>query len=180
MDICAPCRAFGPAWLCQYADLMVYLLPSAALALLIRLLAGTHPVFFLFTLAGTICHELAHFVAGLLLGARPTSFTVIPRRKGPHWELGSVALTRIRWYNAAPVALAPLLTLLLPAGVAWWRTRHPGWHFMLADLGLAFLLAPQFLSFWPSLTDWKIAIKSWPYAILLAGCLCFLFRFVTP
>jgi hypothetical protein len=31
---------------------------------------------------------------------------------------------------------------------------------------LAFLLAPQFLSFIPSLADWKIAVLSWPYLLL--------------
>ena len=180
MDITASCRALAPFWLCQYAELLVYLVPSAALALLIRLLAGTHPFFFLFTVAGTICHELAHFLVGLLLGARPASFTVIPRRKGRHWELGSVTLTRIRWYNAAPVALAPFLILLLPFAVAWWRTTRPGWTFGPLDLALAFALAPQFLSFWPSKVDWKIAFKSWPYLVVIAIGAWIVFRYVKP
>ena len=174
MSFAATCRALAPAVLCQHSDLLVYLIPSAALAFLIRLLAGTHPVFFLFTVAGTICHELAHFCIGLLTGARPTSLTVIPRRVGRHWELGSVTLTRVRWYNAAPAALAPVLIILLPFAVAWWRTR-PGWSFQPLDLALAFALAPQFLSFWPSGGDWRIAVRSWPYLFIIgaAGWLCF-------
>jgi hypothetical protein len=28
-------------------------------------------------------------------------------------------------------------------------------------------LAPQFLSFWPSPVDWKLAARSWPWAPLL-------------
>ena len=174
MSFAATCRALAPAVLCQHSDLLVYLIPSAALALLIRLLAGSHPVFFLFTVAGTICHELAHFCIGLLTGARPTSLTVIPRRVGRHWELGSVTLTRVRWYNAAPAALAPVLIILLPFAVAWWRTR-PGWHFQPLDLAIAFALAPQFLSFWPSRGDWRIAVRSWPYAFVIgaAAWLCF-------
>jgi hypothetical protein len=174
MSFAATCRALAPALLCQHSDLLVYLIPSAALAFLIRLLAGRHPVFFLFTVAGTICHELAHFCIGLLTGARPTSLTVIPRRVGQHWELGSVTLTRVRWYNAAPAALAPVLIILLPFAVAWWRTR-PGWRFQPLDLALAFALAPQFLSFWPSGGDWRIAVRSWPYLFIIgaAGWLCF-------
>jgi len=174
MSFAATCRALAPAVLCQHSDLVVYLIPSAALAFLIRLLAGSHPVFFLFTVAGTICHELAHFCIGLLTGARPTSLTVIPRRVGRHWELGSVTLTRVRWYNAAPAALAPVLIILLPFAVAWWRTR-PGWSFQPLDLALAFALAPQFLSFWPSGGDWRIAVRSWPYLFIIgaAGWLCF-------
>jgi hypothetical protein len=59
MALLASCRALAPAFACQHADVLLYLLPSAALAFLIRLLAGSHPLFFLFTVAGTICHELA-------------------------------------------------------------------------------------------------------------------------
>jgi hypothetical protein len=162
------CSALAPVWLCANADVLQYLAPSAALALLIRALSRRYAVFHVFTLAGTICHELAHLLAGLLTGARPASFTVIPRRSGRGWELGSVVLTRVRWYNAAPAALAPLLILGIPLAVALWRTA-PGWRFEPADLGLAFLLAPQMLSFWPSAVDWKIAARSWPMLVLLAS-----------
>jgi hypothetical protein len=161
------CIAMAPAALCAHADILLYLLPSAALAFLIWMCSSAHPLFFLFTAAGTLCHELAHFSVGLLAGAEPTSLTVIPRRTGRSWELGSVTFANLRWYNAAPAALAPLLVIVLPFAVAWWRTR-PGWHFRPLDLGLAFLLAPQFLSFWPSPVDWRLAARSWPY-LLLAG-----------
>ena len=167
MTFSAACRAVAPAFVCQHTDLLVYLLPSAALAVLIRILVGQHPFFFLLTLAGTICHELMHWLVGLLSGARPGRFTVFPVKKAGHWELGSVILTRVRWYNAAPAALAPLLIILIPFGVAWWRTG-PGWRFELADLVIAFALAPQFLSFWPSKVDWLIALRSWPYLFIIA------------
>lgn len=167
MDAGTICRAVAPAFLCQYSDLMLYLLPSAALALVIRYLAGVHPVFFLFTVAGTLCHELAHVLAGGLTGAAPSSITIIPRRKGRHWELGSVTLNRVRWYNAAPAALAPLAILLIPLAVAAWRTA-PGWRFEFIDLVIALLLAPQLLSFWPSAIDWRVAARSWPYLFIIA------------
>jgi hypothetical protein len=182
------CSSVAPAWLCAHADLLLYLLPSAALAFLIWMVANAHPLFFIFTAAGTLCHELAHFSVGLLTGADPTGLTIIPRRvgrSGSTWELGSVTFANLRWYNAAPAALAPLLVLLVPFAVAGWRTR-PGWHFAPADLGLMFLLAPQFLSFWPSPVDWRLAARSWPYLIVLfagAGALFWyrpaLFHFVT-
>ncbi|USX18461.1 hypothetical protein NHH82_21635 [Oxalobacteraceae bacterium OTU3REALA1] len=156
------CNVLAPAWLCHHRDLLIYLVPSLLLALLIRALSARHPFFFLFTLAGTICHELAHFVAAKLTGARPAAFTVIPRRVGQGWELGSVRLTRVRWYNAAPCALAPFVVVVLPFLVAWWRTRY-GLHFQWIDVALAFAVAPQFLAFWPSHVDWKISLRSWPY-----------------
>ncbi len=167
-DVSAACHAVAPASLCQHTDVLLYLLPAAALAVLIRILVGTHPLFFLLTVAGTICHELMHLLVGVLSGARPGGFTVVPVKKTGHWELGSVTLTRVRWYNAAPAALAPLLIILIPLGVAWWRTS-PGWRFEPVDLPLAFALAPQFLSFWPSKVDWLIALRSWPYLLLIGG-----------
>jgi len=90
----------------------------------------------------------------------------VPRRTGRTWELGSVTFANLRWYNAAPAALAPLLVLLVPLAVAWWRTRGH-WHFGPADLALTLLLAPQFLSFWPSPIDWKLALRSWPYLLIV-------------
>ncbi|MGZ8293101.1 MAG: hypothetical protein ACXW2U_05580 [Telluria sp.] len=167
MTLLDSCRAVAPDILCLHGDVLLYLLPSAALALVIRVLARSHPFFFLFTVLGTISHELAHFAVGLVTGARPASFTVIPRRAGGHWELGSVMLTRVTWYNAAPAALAPMLVILLPFGVAAWRTQ-PGWSFQPIDLAIALALAPQFLSFWPSSGDWRIAARSWPYLIVIA------------
>lgn len=168
MSLSATCRALAPDILCQHGDVLLYLLPSMALAAVIRVLASVHPFFFLFTLAGTVCHELAHVTVGFLTGARPGSFTVIPKRKGRHWELGSVTLNRLRWYNAIPAALAPLVILLIPAAVALWRTRGGSWHFEPLDGLLAFALAPQFLSFWPSGDDWRIARHGWPLLLILA------------
>ncbi|MES2072076.1 MAG: hypothetical protein V4488_17090 [Pseudomonadota bacterium] len=162
------CAAVAPAYLCLHQDIALYLLPSVLLALVIRVLSARHPFFFLFTLAGTICHELAHFCMGLLTGARPQSFSIIPRRVGNRWELGSVVLGNVRWYNAAPAALAPILIIAIPILVAAWRTEA-GLRFQWTDLALAFVLAPQFLSCWPSWADWKIALRSWPYLLLGAA-----------
>ena len=160
-------------------DMLLYLLPSAALAWLLWIASGAHPVFFVFTAAGTLCHELAHFSVGLLTNAEPVGLSVIPKRikkargsphGGHNWELGSVTFANLRWYNAAPAALAPLLILVLPFAVAWWRTRR-GWAFEPVDLALTLFLAPQFLSFWPSPVDWRLATRSWPWIpiLLLAG-----------
>ncbi|WP_426115791.1 hypothetical protein [Massilia sp. PWRC2] len=169
------CAALLPAWCCGHGELLlhllVYLLPSAALAVLFAILARLHPLFFVLTFAGTVCHELAHVLVGLLVGARPRGVSLLPKKVSGaggrlYWQLGSVTLSHLRWYNAAPAALAPLLLLLVPLAVAFWRTRD-GWHFGAVDLGLALLLAPQWLSFWPSAPDWRIAARSWPYGALM-------------
>lgn len=176
------CSAWLPAAACAVAapslDILIYLIPSAALAVLLWIGAAAHPAFFVFTAAGTLCHELAHFSVGLLTNAEPIGMSVVPRRiklakgskgqgRAHNWELGSVTFANLRWYNAAPAALAPLLVLFVPIGVAWWRTRG-GLAFEPLDLALMALLAPQFLSFWPSPVDWKLAARSWPWAPLLA------------
>ena len=168
MSWLAGCAAHLPAWACGLGEILLYLVPSLALAFLIWMVTKAHPVFFLFSAVGTFCHELAHFSVGLLLGAEPVGFTIIPRRNGRTWELGSVSFANLRWYNAAPAALAPFLVLLVPLSVAWWRTRA-AWHFGPADLALTLLLAPQFLSFWPSPVDWKLAVRSWPYLFIIAA-----------
>src|SRR5471032_2343635 len=162
------CHALASPLLCRYLDIGIYLAPSLLLALLIRFLSARHGFFFVFALAGTVCHELAHFCMGLLTAAQPRSLTIVPRRVGQGWELGSVTLRRVRWYNAAPVALAPFLVVLLPFLVAAWRTRG-GWHFEWIDVPLAFFIAPQFLACWPSSVDWKIALRSWPYLLIVAA-----------
>jgi hypothetical protein len=169
------CSGLAPAWLCSHLDMLLYLVPSAALAIVIAILSSISPLFFIFTLAGTICHELAHFFVGLLTGAAPTGLSIVPRKvivrgRLSHWRLGSVTLSRVNWANAAPAALAPLLLLLLPLAVAWWRTRA-AWHFGPIDLIIAALLAPQWLSFWPSGADWRIAVRSWPWLLIIGAAL---------
>jgi len=167
LHACMPAlSSWLPTWGCELATMGLYLLPSLALAFLIWIVTAAHPLFFIFSAAGTLCHELAHFSVGLLLNAEPIGFSILPRRSGRTWELGSVTFANLRWYNAAPAALAPFLILLLPLMVAWWRTRGD-WHFGPADLALTLLLAPQFLSFRPSPVDWKLARRSWPWLVII-------------
>lgn len=168
LPACAALMSGAPAFLCSRADLLLYLLPSLALAFLFWMLSRAHPAFFLLTAPGTLCHELAHFGVGLLSNAEPVGINMIPRRRGRIWELGSVTFANLRWYNAAPAALAPLLVLLVPLAVAAWRTG-PGWRFGPLDLALAPLLASQFLSFWPSPVDWRLAMRSWPWLVIAAS-----------
>jgi hypothetical protein len=176
MSVFHACASALPAWGCELAAMGLYLVPSLALAVLIWIVTAAHPLFFIFSAAGTLCHELAHFSVGLLLGAEPVGLSIIPRRRGRTWELGSVTFANLRWYNAAPAALAPFLVLLLPLAAAWWRTRGD-WRFGPADLALTLLLAPQFLSFWPSPVDWKLAQRSWPWLVIIFTTVVLLYWF---
>ena len=110
---------FLPPWADGAGTLLLYLAPSLALAFLIWRVTTLHPVFFVFNVAGTFTHELAHFSVGLLLNAEPTGLSIVPRRHGRTWELGSVTFANLRWYNAAPAALAPFLVRAGRAAGRW-------------------------------------------------------------
>lgn len=147
---------------------LLYLLPAGVLALVIRSTRRWIHLFALLVVTGTLIHELWHWSVAALLGARPTSLSVLPKRSGQgQFTLGSVAFANANWFNSAPAALAPLLSIPVILALAWWRVRN-GWEFSPVDLALWSFLAPQLLSCWPSKTDWRLATRSWPL-LLAAG-----------
>ena len=82
------------------------------------------------SLPGTVTHEALHGMVGLLLFAKPKSFSIFPKRQGNTWVLASVGFTNLNIWNAAPVAFAPLLML----GIGW--LLYERWMlptFLLAD-----------------------------------------------
>ena len=106
---------------------------------------------------GTLAHELLHYVAGLVAGAKPVSLSVIPRRKPDGgWLLGSVSFARLRWWNSVPVGLAPLA--LIPAG-GWIFIESASMPLMTANaFGLKLLATQCLMAGWPSPRDWAHAI----------------------
>lgn len=62
-------------------------------------------------LPGTILHECAHFAVGLLLNAKPVSFSLFPKKVDDHYVTGQVGFSNMKFYNALPVSMAPLLLL---------------------------------------------------------------------
>lgn len=101
---------------------------------------------------GTLAHELAHYLAGLLLGAQPVMLEVWPRRLGAgRWQLGEVRFARLRWWNKVPVGLAPLALLPLGAWLFWLALAWLALSWRAVALSL---LAAQFvLAAWPSGED---------------------------
>ncbi|BBQ03078.1 hypothetical protein BSFA1_82060 (plasmid) [Burkholderia sp. SFA1] len=162
------------------AAMLTYLVPPAIAALMLRSLSGRIAVFALATLTGTMVHELLHAIVGALTGARPISMSLFPRRSadGRGYVMGSVTFENLTWYNAAPACLAPLLGLPLLAFVAWLRVNG-GWHFEALDILLWALLAPQFLTCWPSSTDLRLSLLSWPI-YLAAGAIAWFVWFPHP
>jgi hypothetical protein len=108
-------------------------------------------------LPGTLAHELLHYAAGALTGARPVSLALLPRRQQDgSWTLGSVGFTRLRWWNSVPVGLAPLA--LLPAGGWAWLESVSLPLLSSGGAGLKFVAAQCLLAGWPSRQDWAHAV----------------------
>lgn len=86
-------------------------------------------LFALFVLPGTALHELAHWLVALLSNGRPRTPSLLPKFSTRRWTLGEVVIANPTWYNRAPIALAPLLSLPL-AWFCYWRWAH---HLPVAD-----------------------------------------------
>ena len=112
-------------------------------------------------LPGTFAHELAHFIVGLMLGAKPSGFSLQPQRRAKAWRLGAVTFRRVGVLNGAFIALAPLA--LLPLG--WLCLMHlsvPAWaaaHWT-AWFVAGYLNATLFYACLPSRTDIKLGGRS--------------------
>ena len=132
----------------------------------------------LVTLPGTFLHELSHWLVALAMGGRPTAPSVVPVRSERGWRLGSVGIRQVRWFNALPIAFAPLLL----APLAWLALVHSarvdaGHWLHWAGLYLATVAAASCV---PSRADAKIAFSR-PlgflfYAALAAGAAAWAWR----
>ncbi len=147
---------------------VLYLLPPIAGAALLLKFARSGALFAALCLPATIAHELLHFVVGHLVWARPTRLSIFPHRS-PNgvYVYGMVAFENVRWWNAAPAALAPLLSLPIAAASALWRTRTLA-TLEASDIAIWFGLAQLLVGAWPSPTDLRLAGRSWPL-LAIAG-----------
>lgn len=113
------------------------------------------------SLPGTVLHEALHGMVGLVLFAKPKSFSIFPKRQGNTWVLGSVGFANLNIWNAAPVAFAPLLML----AIGW--LLYVNWMlptFMVANYWIwvasGYVTACAFFSCIPSTTDIKVGAIS--------------------
>lgn len=121
----------------------------------------------LLSLAGTSLHEAMHYVVGLLLGARPVSVNLFPRRQGNTWVLGSVGFTGLNIFNSAFVAFAPLLLFGVAWAVfVWWLLPAFVAGHYLSWLIAGYVSACTLFSSTPSSTDVRIGALS---AIMYGG-----------
>ncbi len=124
----------------------------------------------LVNILGTSLHELSHYFAGLILNAKPTSFSVWPRRSlEGGYTMGSVGFRNIKFYNAIPASLAPLSLLYIG-----YLLNQYFFPLMIPTFGnyLIYLLMQTIIieNAIPSRADFRIAF-SHPLGILLYGAL---------
>jgi hypothetical protein len=101
-------------------QLEMFLLAAVVMAFITSLLMRRikHPYLYAaVALFGVVLHEATHAICGFIFTARPVKVSLIPTKNlDGGWTLGSVTCTNLRWYNAFPVAMAPLLLFLAPIG----------------------------------------------------------------
>lgn len=129
--------------------------------------ANHHSLFGAWTvnIFGVFFHELAHAIVGCVLCAKPNKFIIIPRniliQNKSYYNLGRVEFDNLRWFNAFPTALAPLL--LLP--FAYYLEQHY-WEFSFVKHSLGWLILYVYLQIVliinaiPSIIDFQEAFKS--------------------
>lgn len=153
--------------------LLAYLAPALLLAAVLMRWGRANLTFAMVAFPGTLAHELLHFSIGYCVGARPVSLSLWPRRAGDGgYVFGVVVFANLRWWNAAPACLAPLAGYAIAPAVSWLRVRH-GYQFCPADVAIWFSLGQVIAAAWPSIVDWKLSLRSWPFAVIGAGTFAF-------
>jgi hypothetical protein len=121
------------------------------------------------SLPSTVAHELSHFLVALLLGCRPSGFSLIPKRLSQnHWQLGSVTFTPGK-LSTGFVALAPLWVLGAASyWILWLRPQSAstGEELLWGVLGGFTAWAAI-----PSSTDVALALR-YPAGTALLACIC--------
>ena len=134
----------------------------------------------LFGLPGIIVHEMSHWAVAKLTGGRPMNYRPWPgRMEDGAWALGTVAITRLTWFNGAPIGLAPLLM----NGLALW-----GWAELVTRAVAvtepmfwwgSYLVAIALADGWPSRADYRIAGHSLTGIVVWCGIGYIVFRGIT-
>ena len=153
------------------ADLWLAILAGMAV---LRILRSWPRLYALCTLPATLTHELLHAGVGWLLMAQPHSLSLWPSAQGKSWRLGEVRFRHLRFYNALPVALAPILICPPLMWLVYQRHIDPQVHtaWLAAQAALLCYLA---IAAPPSRQDWRVGLgQGWPLlALVVAAGLLF-------
>jgi hypothetical protein len=115
----------------------------------------------LLTLPATFLHELAHWIVGATLQANPTAMSLWPKKLGSRsWRLGYVSFTDLRWWNAGPVALAPMIWFVLIVALFKHLPALPAMLTIAQSLWLGQGLVWLWIAVAPGRSDWSLAWKN--------------------
>lgn len=113
-------------------------------------------LFWVLVWPGTVVHELLHFVVGLVLLAKPCTFSVLPKPPTENGQvLGGVEFLNITWWNAFPISIAPMLGIPI-AIIA--MSELPFTPTITGFIG-AWVIASILEMAWPSDVDFESAFK---------------------
>lgn len=127
-----------------------------------RLKASTYHIPFIgiiINIVGTFLHEISHYLVALFFNGQPIGFSLFPKRHATGWILGSVEVSNSRWYNAVPVAMAPLLLFVAAYYLDQWYSLLPLEKNLFSDMGYLIILVVLIENAIPSLQDFKVAFS---------------------
>ena len=122
---------------------------------------------------GTFFHELAHLVVSIVLNGKPVKVSLFPQKIDNGYILGYVQNSNITWYNALPIALAPLSLLVAVYYIYNYFFSYFEMNFTNYLLYL-FLLVSFLDSAIPSIQDIKVAFSNFGFLVYFGfGILAF-------
>lgn len=112
----------------------------------------------LFSIIGTFLHELAHYIVALILNGKPKGISIIPRKEGNGYILGTVNCRNITWYNKSLIGLAPLLifVFIYYMDIYFFTYFQDNLYTQLLYMYLVVMLLSSAI---PSSTDFKVAFE---------------------
>ena len=113
---------------------------------------------------GTFFHELAHLMVSVVLNGKPVKVSLFPKKIEDSYILGYVKNSNITWYNALPIALAPLLLLVAVYFIHSDFFNYFDFNFINYLLYI-FLLVSFLDSAIPSVQDIKIAFSNFGFLV---------------
>ena len=132
-----------------------------------------YSLWFFVLMPGTIAHEFMHFFMGVFFKAKPTGFSLLPKKTEDGYVLGSVSFSNISFLNAFPVSMSPIL--LLPLSLYFLIFFH---DFFTIDKIHLFYAGYFVYNLWvssvPSITDFRLLFR-YPLGIVFYGIIIFAF-----
>lgn len=125
----------------------------------------------------TSLHEIMHYLIALILGGRPTGFSLIPKKRKignlVYWEFGSVVAYTNR-FNAFFIGIAPILNIV----VAYFIWKYYFFYIKPNILSILFFYFVEWVLInngIPSKQDLKVALKGYIGWIFSISIFVFLF-----